>query len=49
MSKPHRRLLESSCGSKTFGCALVVLGAEMALGAIFVYNIGEAGCHCDTR
>ena len=48
MSKPYRILLESSCGSKTFSRTLVVLGAEVALSAIFIYDVGEADCHCDT-
>lgn len=48
MSKPHCILLESSRGSKTFSCALVVFSAEMALGAIFINDVEEADCHCDT-
>ena len=47
VSKPHCGFPESSCGSKTFGRARVVFGAEMALGAVFVYDVGEAGGHCD--
>ena len=46
MSKPHCTFLESSCGAKTFGCAFVVFGAEMALSAVFIYDVEEADCHC---
>lgn len=48
MSKPYCRFFESSCGLKTFGRALVILGAEVALSAVFIYDVGEADCHCDT-
>ena len=47
MSEPHCGFFEASCGSKTFGRADVVFGAEVALGAVFVYDVGEAGGHCD--
>ena len=47
MSEPHCRFLESSCGSKTSNCAFVVLGAEMALSAVFVYDVEKTNCHCD--
>ena len=47
MAKPHCMLLKSSGGSKTFDCALVVLGAEMALCAVFIYDVEEADCHGD--
>ena len=47
MSKPHCVLFEFSCGSKTINCAFVVLGAEMALRAVLIYDVEEADCHCD--
>ena len=47
MSEPHCRFFESSCGSKTINGALVVFGAEMALSAVFIYDVEEADCHCD--
>ena len=47
MSKPHCVFFESSGGAKTFDCAFVVFGAEMALSAVFIYEVQEADGHCD--
>ena len=47
MSEPHCRFFEPSCRSETFDCALVVFGAEMALSAVFIYDVEEADGHCD--
>lgn len=47
MSKPHCIFFESSCGAKTFDRAFVVFGAEMALGAVFIYDVKETDGHCD--
>ena len=38
---------ESSRGEETLDCGFVVFGAEVALRAVFVYDVEEAGGHCD--
>ena len=39
--------LECSCGAKALNCAFVVFGAEVALSAVFIYDVEETDGHCD--
>lgn len=47
MAKPHCVFFESSRGEKALDCALIVFCAEVALSAVFVYDVEEADGHCD--
>ena len=47
MAEPHCVFFESSRGEEALDCGVVVFGAEVALGAVFVDDVEEADGHCD--
>ena len=47
MAEPHCVFFESSRGEEALDCGVVVFGAEVALSAVFVYDVEEADGHCD--